>query len=263
MRVFSYGGGVQSTAVMVLIAEGKLQYDHVVFANVGDDSENPRTLEYIRDIARPYMAEHGINFVEVQKRNRKGEPVTLRNSIMNNDGRIPIPAWLPSGAFGYRNCTVDFKLKIVAKLLKQNGATPDDPATVGLGISTDEWTRARNDSGITWERLEYPLLDLMFSRRDCMWIINGAGLPQPPKSSCYFCPFHRQSAWEELRRDEPDLFDKAVEIDYHIREKRAELGKDGMYLHYRRIPLDKAIGLQMVFDFNENDLPCDSGYCFL
>lgn len=41
MRVFSFGGGVQSTAVLVLSAHGVLPYKQFIFSNVGDDSEHP------------------------------------------------------------------------------------------------------------------------------------------------------------------------------------------------------------------------------
>lgn len=263
MKIFSYGGGVQSTAVLCLTAQSKLQYDHFIFANVGNDSENPATLEYIEQYAKPFAQAHGLSFIEVQKVNRAGDTQTLKQRIMTTPRSVPIPAWLPSGAFGNRICTSDFKIKVIARWLKQNGATKDNPATVGIGISTDEWMRARSDSGIAWEVLEYPLLDLRLSRNDCRKIIEQAGLPIPPKSSCYFCPFHTKREWERLKREEPELFEKAVEIDRHIRVKRDELGKDGMYLHSSRHPLDKAVGLQYEFDFNENDIPCDTGYCFL
>ena len=263
MRSFSYGGGVQSTAALCLAAAGKLQYDAFVFANVGNDSENPATLDYIERYAKPFAAAHGLKFVEVQKTNRAGELQTLRGRIMTTPRSVPLPSWLPSGAFGNRTCTNEFKIQVIAKWLKQNGATKDNPATLGIGISTDEWTRARSDSGIAWEVLEYPLLDLRLSRNNCRAIIVDAGLPIPPKSSCYFCPFHTRREWERILREMPDLFAAAVEIDYHIREKRGELGKDGMYLHQAGIPLDKAVGLQYEFDFREDDLPCDTGYCFL
>jgi hypothetical protein len=41
LRFFSYGGGVQSTAALVLAAQGKIDYPVFLFANVGDDSEHP------------------------------------------------------------------------------------------------------------------------------------------------------------------------------------------------------------------------------
>ena len=37
LKVFSYGGGVQSTAALVLAAQGKIDYQTFLFCNVGAD----------------------------------------------------------------------------------------------------------------------------------------------------------------------------------------------------------------------------------
>jgi hypothetical protein len=43
LRVISYGGGVQSTALLVLAAQGRIDFGVFLFANVGDDSDpDPR-----------------------------------------------------------------------------------------------------------------------------------------------------------------------------------------------------------------------------
>lgn len=49
MRLFSYGGGVQSFCTLLLQIDNKLTepFDVYVFANVGEDSENPATLEQV------------------------------------------------------------------------------------------------------------------------------------------------------------------------------------------------------------------------
>ena len=60
LEVVSYGGGVQSTALLVLAAQGLIPHRMFLFANVGDDSEHPATLHYVRAIAAPYAAAHGI-----------------------------------------------------------------------------------------------------------------------------------------------------------------------------------------------------------
>src|ERR671910_1536926 len=39
-RVVSYGGGVQSNALLELAAQGRIDYRTFLFANVGDDSEH-------------------------------------------------------------------------------------------------------------------------------------------------------------------------------------------------------------------------------
>jgi len=127
----------------------------------------------------------------------------------------------------------------------------------------DEWHRARTSSGIAWERIEYPLLDLRLTRQDCIGIIRNAGLPIPPKSSCYFCPFHRLTEWQRIKRETPDLFVKSCEIEALFAERRAKWGKDAVWLTRYARPLAEAVGDQLVFDLQEDDMEtCGTGHCF-
>lgn len=261
-RYFSFGGGVQSTAVLVLAATGRVQYDAFLFANVGSDSENPATIEYVERVAKPYAAANGIELVELQRIRRGGETDTLLQQLERSKRSIDIPAYMGSGAPGNRNCTGNFKITVIARYQKQRGATPASPCTTGLGISMDEIQRARTDSGIAWQLLEYPLLDLRMYRRDCMRVIERAGLPVPPKSSCWFCPFHRREEWQTMKRERPQLFAQAVELEHMLNERRATLGRDAVYLHASLQPLEQAVGDQLVFEFPD-DMPCDTGYCFV
>lgn len=264
MKTFSHGGGVQSTAVQVLASQGKVSYDHFIFCNVGNDSENPATLAYIENYIKPFAADHGQSFIELQRHKRNGEVETLRERIMRTKRSVPIPARMSNGAPGNRTCTADFKIRVMAKWLKQNGATKDNPATTGLGISLDELHRARTDSGIAWQVLEYPLIDLRLTRQDCRNIIERAGLPIPPKSSCYFCPFHSPVEWQRIKRETPELFEKAVEIEKRINEKRIneKLGRgDEVWLHPYLRPLEDAVTDQLTF-FDEMSV-CESGYCMV
>jgi len=265
-RIFSYGGGVQSTAVLVLASQGKVQYDHFLFSNVGDDSEHPDTLDYFEDVAKPFAQEHGIDLREVRKY-RKGEIETIRGRIFSNRKTVPIPVRLESGAPGRRSCTFDFKIGVIDRWVRQH-RNGQSRFTIGLGISTDEIQRARSEparevyKGL-FKVLEYPLIDMRLSRRDCMALIFDAGLPQPPKSACYFCPFHNDQAWYEMRQKRPDLFFDAVKIEKHLQDKRMKLwGKDKVWMHRKLIPLDQAIPDQpFLFDIDDMD-NCESGYCF-
>lgn len=262
MRIFSFGGGVQSTAVMVLAAQGRIHYDAFVFANVGADSENPATLEYIENYTKPYAKEHGLNFVEVS-RVRRGEPLTLLEFATEENRTIPLPVYLASGAPSNRQCTIEFKIFVVDRWAKKQGAKQ---AVTGLGISTDEIHRARTTEWYTdkitnlTKKREYPLIDLMLSRDDCHTLIREAGLPLAPKSSCWFCPFQKPSSWTEMRQANPEMFDKAVELENRLNEKREYLGRDRVYLHSRKTPLELAVGMQENM-FSEFD-NCESGYCF-
>lgn len=261
-RYFSFGGGVQSMAVLVLAVQGRVQYDEFLFSNVGHDSENPATIAYVENVAKPYAAANGIELTELQKLYR-GETETIAQWLERDKRTIGLPVFLASGMPANRNCTSKFKIDVIARYQKQHGATKENPCATGLGISLDEIQRARSESGIAWQALEYPLLDLRMYRRDCMRVIADAGLPVPPKSSCWFCPFHRRDEWTRMKREQPELFAKAVALETMLNERRATLGRDEIYLHASLQPLERAVGDQMAFDFSESDMPCDTGYCFV
>lgn len=263
MKVISYGGGVQSTALLVLAARREIDYPTFLFANVGDDSEHPSTLAYVREVALPYAARAGLDLRQLERRRRDGSTETLMQRLNRPDIRsIPIPVRMANGAPGRRSCTADFKIKVVGRWLREHGATALSPATVGIGISLDEIHRANRRRSEAHEQIEYPLLDLHLRRSDCERIIEDAGLPVPPKSACFFCPFRTVDAWRRQRRDEPELFMKAVQLEETINERRAALGRDPAYLtRYGRV-LTEAIPAEEPSDEAEDSVDsCDSGWC--
>ncbi|WP_432111395.1 phosphoadenosine phosphosulfate reductase [Streptomyces sp. YPW6] len=265
LRSISYGGGVQSTALLVLAAQGRIDFRTFLMANVGDDSEHPATMRYLDEYARPYAAEHGIELALLDRvMARSGETRTLYGQLTKEGSRsLAIPVRMSNGAPGTRSCTADFKIKVIGRELKRRGATKETPATIGIGISLDEIHRANNRRCEPHEEIVYPLLDLGLRRTDCARIITEAGLPVPPKSSCYFCPFHRPETWHDMRRNEPDLFEKSCQLEELLNERRDVLGKDHVYLTRFGRPLREAIpdGVDLLPMFDEADGACDSGWC--
>jgi hypothetical protein len=265
IRSISYGGGVQSTALLVLAAQGRIDFPLFLMANVGDDSENPGTLQYVEEYARPFAADHGIELTVLDRVKRDGSVETLWGRLTREGSRsLPIPVRMSNGAPGQRSCTADFKIKVIAKELKRRGATEAAPAVIGIGISVDEIHRANNRKVEPHEVITYPLLDLGLRRTDCARVIREAGLPVPPKSSCFFCPFHRPETWHDQRRDEPELFEKSCQLEELLNARRDELGKDHVYLTRFNRPLREAIpdGVDLLPMFDEADGACDSGYCY-
>jgi hypothetical protein len=243
LRVVAYGGGVQSTALLVLAAQRRVDFGTFVFANVGDDSESPATLTHLHEVAAPYAAAHGIALHELSRARRDGTVETLYGRQTRPGSKsLPIPVRMSNGAPGTRSCTADFKIRVLGRWLRQHGAASDQPAVVAVGISRDEFHRAHNRREQPHERVVYPLLDLGLDRAACQQIIRTAGLPVPGKSACWFCPFRRPSSWAELRRDDPALFDRACHLENHLNQRRAELGRDPVWLTRFNQPLGQAIG---------------------
>jgi hypothetical protein len=262
IRCVSHGGGRQTTALLVLAAQRRIDYPLFVFANVGDDSENPATLRYVREIAMPYAEAHGIELVERRRILRDGSERTLLQEIEGQDRSIPIPARMGNGGFGRKKCTERFKIAVVRRELRRRGATADDPATVAIGISTDEIERAEAGPGPdprdpTRIRV-YPLLDLGLSSHDCRKIITEAGLPIPPKSACSFCPLHDRETWRRQRRSDSERWERSVRVDSIIRERAVRIGRGAMGLVSPTLPIEVAVDDQQTL-FGDD---CESGWCF-
>ena len=266
MRTISYGGGVQSTALALLAIEGRIDADVALFANVGDDSEHPATLAWVRDVMMPYALANGLPIIELRRAMRDGTTRTLMQDLTRESRTINIPVRMANGAPGNRNCTAAYKINVVGRWLRDNGATADKPATVAIGISTDEAHRANPNRAKPYERLTYPLLNLGWDRSRCQEYIRRVLGKVPPKSSCFFCPFHRPDTWAEMARDEPDLFAKSAALEATLNERRAMLGRDPVWLTRFNRPLSEAVGVAQDYmpglDMEYGDDGCDSGACF-
>jgi hypothetical protein len=263
--------------MLVLAGTGRLDVDAALFANVGDDSEHPATLRYVREVAIPWATEHGVPVHVLDRVRRDGRRETLWGRLTREGSRsLPIPVRMSNGAPGTRSCTADFKIRVVGKWLKEHGATPDNKATVNIGISVDEIHRANTRRVEPHERIAYPLLDLGMRRTDCARLIADAGLPVPPKSSCWFCPYHRKSVWMAMRAEQPDLFERACQLEELLNTRRDELGKDHVWLTDFLMPLRRAVpeGTQLLPLLTNDpdstdssagdgagDGGCDSGWC--
>ena len=263
-HIFSCGGGVQSTACLVLAAQVKIPYRTFIFANVGDKAESPHTVSYIRLVLKPYAKKHGIDWVDVAWVDRSGRKRDLyEDQVSDGSNRIQLPAFLPGGMPMRRICTTDYKIKPIAKWIKANAPG----CTLGVGISTDEPHRAKpardSDSYIKG----YPLIDLGIDRSMCLRIVENEGLPQPPKSSCWFCPYKTTEQWTIMRRSDPELFASAVNLERIIQGRRTARGKDSVYLSAigarRGVNLADVIPDQLGLfpEWIDEQDGCESGYC--
>lgn len=264
LRAINYGGGTQSTALLILAARGEIDFKTALFCNVGHDSENPATIAYVRDIAVPYAAQHGIDLQILERIKRDGTPETLLQRLQNSKRSITIPMRQSrTGAPAGRSCTVDFKIKVVIKWLKEHGATKENPAVSAIGISLDEIHRAKTCSKEPVQMLAYPLLARRMNRDDCVALIRDEGLFLPEKSSCYFCPFKKLAEWKRMRQEKPDLFWQSVEIERMLSERTTSLGQGPVTFSDRMKPLTELTDNTYQHNFFEDfaDETCESGYC--
>lgn len=251
-RYLSLGAGVQSSALLVLAGTGRVpKPDVAIFADTGDEPAWVyRHLEVLKEWAEPrgipiHRVSYGCLSEHVIQRHRglRSRFAAIPAFTLGTDGRAA-----PLG----RQCTREYKItpieKEVRRLMgyKPRQRIPKDAATSMIGISLDEVTRI-SQSRTPWITNTYPLVDLGLCRSDCLRISVEAGLPEPRKSSCIFCPYHSDRFWRELKRDNPEEWARAVDFDHEIRDMSMSGVKRPVYLHRSLVPLNEV-------DLGENQI---------
>ncbi len=203
-QYLSYGGGVNSTALLILMTNRGMDFE-AVYVDHGCDW--PETREYVAMLQESY-------------------PITVIKPDVQGFDNIYDYAWR-EGIFPSRLlrwCTDKFKVTPLNKYF--NG---HEPFRVAIGIDAGESHRAKPADDV--DRLKhYPLIRWGFNREDCKKVIRLAGLTMPMKSGCWFCPFQRREQWVRLQADHPDLFCRAVALENRVNEGRQSRGKFPIYL---------------------------------
>jgi len=155
--------------------------------------------------------------------------------------------------FRHRWCTASFKVEPVHNYIEK-------PATIYLGIDADEAKRAkiRVQDGV---EDRWPLIEADIGRAGCKEIIEQHGLPVPPKSGCYICPFMKIGQWKRLRREEPCLFQRAVDLERANMDRRIERGLKPMYLSMtKKCTLQNLVDEKQIQLFEQDEYPpCQCG----
>jgi len=228
--VWSYGGGVQTIAIMVLIWQGKLPKPaKTIMIDTG--RERSLTWDYTHEIAIPILKGLGIELEIV--------PHSYSNvDIYSHKGTLLIPAFTEGGKLP-TFCSGEWKRNAAQRYLRDQGFGPDRPIIQWLGMSLDEITRMRT-SDVKWIENHYPLVfDVRLRRHECLLLIERAGLPKPPKSACWMCPNLDNEEWLEEKEQTPEDFKKAVEFEREINEQDILSGHSGVWLHESRVPLNE------------------------
>jgi len=144
-----------------------------------------------------------------------------------------------------RKCTAEYKVKPIIKKVKElAGITrgqKEVTVTQWIGISYDEIQRMR-DSDVPAIKHRWPLVEMEIHRHQCKEWMRDKGYPEPPRSACYYCPFHSDDEWRNLRDKDPVHFEKAVSFEKELRQSFKDNDpamKMEIYLHNSCEPLDE------------------------
>jgi len=257
-EVLMYGAGTQSTGLLLMALNGEFETkpDVAIFADTGGEPKH--VINYKNYFTEYVKKEFDFNIITVQYKNLETE---IKEYLKGNRKRVScIPLRSKTGLL-MRQCTKDYKInpadKKIKELYKIKRKNKEQENLIGtwLGISIDEMYRMKKSLD-WWKVFIYPLIEKGFKREDTINYVKRFGLKEPPRSACYFCPFHSNHYWKYLHNKYPNEYKKAIEFDETIRNYKGLNNK--MYLHKKTIPLKDV-------DYNQLDMfdlidECN-GYC--
>jgi len=204
--VWSCGLGINSAALAVGIVERGLSYDLAMFSDTG--GEKQKTYDYL-PVLNEYLTAHNLpSVMMVWKKNADfTRAKSLEQDCLDRNA-------LPSIAYGYKSCSDQYKIRPQNHIV--DGWQPaldawakGERVVKYIGFDADEAHRM-----LTYDDkkylVQYPLVEWNWGRDECIEAIQRAGLPVPPKSSCFFCPNMRPHEIVALTDEEKE---RALKIE--------------------------------------------------
>lgn len=222
-KVLSYGGGLDSFALLLDGIERGEKPDAVVFMDVTDPEQKdpgewPGTYQHIREVVMPLCAREGIPFFWIDT---VSYPVRDARSLFDwMKKRKQIPVTGPD-----RLCTIIAKVERFERWLDDN--YPGQEVEVWIGFEAGEEKRAEKDPNAgTPNRSKskrgpnpatrvnrFPLMERGMCRCRCEALCRRLGYPVPRKSACMLCPYGTKGDWQTFAREQPVYFDMVVQLE--------------------------------------------------
>jgi hypothetical protein len=251
-HIINLGAGVQSSTMALMAAKGEItpMPDCAIFADTQAEPDSVyEWLDWLEEeLPFPVYRVTNGNLTADSLNPKKRVKVSKNGEIGSFYMRrlIPVFGIMPDGkktaAIG-RKCTADYKIKAIEKKIKEVASIErgckKPKVTQWIGISYDEIQRMK-ESNKPWTQLRHPLIEKQIHRHDCLKWMRDNGYPEPPRSACYYCPFHSDKEWRRLRNEDPKDFQKAVKFDQDLRhnfKKHDPSMKMEIFLHNSCKPL--------------------------
>lgn len=215
MNVVSFGGGTNSTAMIIGMYLHKIPIDLILFADPG--AEQPHTYEFIQTF-NVWLEKHGLpTITPVFYTDKAGNRMTLEEECLRSHA-------LPSIAYGFKKCSLKHKNGTQEKFCNNYPPCREEWAAGRrvykyIGYDAGETRRIQHaapaDEANKKYENRYPLYEWGWDRAECVRVIERAGLPKPGKSSCFFCPSMKKKEIQALWEDYPDLFQRAIDLEHN------------------------------------------------
>ena len=257
MNIVSFGGGTNSTAMIIGMYRKGIPIDLILFADTG--GECPHTYEHIGRFNEWLKQRSLPQITIVQHVDNRGEKITLEQECLKSHT-------LPSLAYGWKKCSLKHKVGPQNKFCNNYERCKEvweggEKVFKYIGYDAGEERRAANafanDLQDKKYKNVYALIEWGWYRDDCQKVIQDEGLPLPGKSRCFFCPSMKKPEIKELKRKYPDLFDRAIAIEENAKEGLVRvkgLGRNWAWKNYMEWE-DAQISLCAIY--GDDDIPCE------
>lgn len=206
-KFVSYGGGVNSTAMLILLKANNIKPDYILFADTG--GEHPHTYAYL-EVFDKWLKSVGFPQITTVKYKGTENYETLEQDCLHHKA-------LPSKAYGYGKCSAKYKVQPQQSFIKLLGLNERYINYVGIHAGEQSRLLGKNGKPKIIETKDYltkyPLIENRIYQHHCIALIQSVGLPVPSKSSCFFCPSMKPTEILKLKEDYPDLYERAIAIE--------------------------------------------------
>jgi 3'-phosphoadenosine 5'-phosphosulfate sulfotransferase (PAPS reductase)/FAD synthetase len=213
INVISFGGGTNSAAMLIGLVRNETPIDLILFADTG--AEHPHTYRFVEAMSA-WLKERGLpEITPVRNVDRNGELLSLETECLRS-------RTLPSIAYGYKKCSLKHKIGPQNKFCNSHAPCREtwakgERVVKFIGYDAGEQRRLNNakkhDAADKKYEKHYPLMEWGWTRDDCARVIREEGLPQPGKSSCFFCPSMKQHEIVALKENYPELYERAIDLE--------------------------------------------------
>ena len=179
MNTVAYGGGVNSTAMLIGMHRRGIPVDLILFADTG--CEQPHTYEYL-PVMNSWLSAHGMpGITVVEYTDQNGDRLTLEQECLRS-------GTLPALAYGHNRWSLKHKIEPQEKFCNNYPPCREVWAKgerVAKFIGYDAGEERRRNHAIVYDlqdkkyRKEYPLMDWGWGRDECLAAIRQESLPLP------------------------------------------------------------------------------------
>jgi 3'-phosphoadenosine 5'-phosphosulfate sulfotransferase (PAPS reductase)/FAD synthetase len=230
-ELVTFGGGVNSTAMLIGMAHKGIRPGWILFADTG--GEKPETYAHIAKMAEWIENVGGYGFPALITVAKNSMYQTLEDECLRKET-------LPSIVFGWRSCSDKWKQEPQRKLMNNSPLAREiwargEKIRKAIGFGVDEQRRAKefeDEKYVNW----YPLIEWGWDRAKCVEVIKAEGFAVPPKSACFYCPASRKPEVLALQKEHPDLYARAVAMEQNAAKNMNVVKGLGRHWSWEKLP---------------------------